>query len=217
MNGFCLYQSQDWKAVGVHPTPIFIHLRNTLNTKVYQKQCRFLIQEIRTYIEPKQPKFVLYYSYHLQKNFRKCFFLTTIVNRCKNKEPIKYCQIYVLEQFTQPTGKLCGALWQGEGGEKEGELATTSLEFEYIICIEGRCEMLIRRDNIRVDWWKSDCSVNRESQGNWKWNSNSRIQVLLINTGIQYVESGIHRVESRIHDCPGFPFIGSTPFVRTTP
>ena len=43
MNGFCLCQSQGWKVVGVHPTPIFIHLRNTLNTKVYYKQCRFLL------------------------------------------------------------------------------------------------------------------------------------------------------------------------------
>ena len=36
----------------------------------------------------------------------------------------------------------------------------------------------------------------------------SRIQVLLTNTGIQYQESGIHGVESRIQDCPGFPYMG---------
>ena len=32
----------------------------------------------------------------------------------------------------------------------------------------------------------------------------SRIQVLLTKTGVQYVQSGIHCMESRIQDCPGF-------------
>ena len=32
-----------------------------------------------------------------------------------------------------------------------------------------------------------------------------RIQDLLKNPGIQYLESGIHRVDSRIQDCPGSP------------
>ena len=36
----------------------------------------------------------------------------------------------------------------------------------------------------------------------------SRIQVLLTNTGIQYLESGIYSVESRIQDCPRFPYMG---------
>ena len=37
----------------------------------------------------------------------------------------------------------------------------------------------------------------------------SGIQVLLTNTGIQYLESGIHGVESRIQDCAGlFPYMG---------
>ena len=36
----------------------------------------------------------------------------------------------------------------------------------------------------------------------------SRIQVPLKKTGIQYLESWIHSVESRIQDCPGFPYIG---------
>ena len=36
----------------------------------------------------------------------------------------------------------------------------------------------------------------------------SRIQVLLTNTGTQYLESGIHIVESRIQDCHGFPYMG---------
>ena len=29
-----------------------------------------------------------------------------------------------------------------------------------------------------------------------------------LESGIQYSESGIHRVESRIHDCHGFPYMG---------
>ena len=32
----------------------------------------------------------------------------------------------------------------------------------------------------------------------------SRIQVLLTNAGIQYLESGVHSVESRIQDCSEF-------------
>ena len=35
-----------------------------------------------------------------------------------------------------------------------------------------------------------------------------RIQVLLTNTRIRYLESGIHSAESRIQDCPGFPSLG---------
>ena len=61
------------------------------------------------------------------------------------------------------------------------------------ICIEqvDAKEMLIDRDDIsddiialgtcfsmfvyiRADWQKSDSSVDREPQGNWRWNSNSR-------------------------------------------
>ena len=36
----------------------------------------------------------------------------------------------------------------------------------------------------------------------------SRIQVLLTKTGIEYLESGIHSVEFTIQDCLGFPHIG---------
>ena len=31
-----------------------------------------------------------------------------------------------------------------------------------------------------------------------------------LESGIQYSESGIHRVESRIQDCHGFPYMGDT-------
>ena len=41
----------------------------------------------------------------------------------------------------------------------------------------------------------------------------SRIQVPLTQTGIQYMESGIHCVESRIQDCIGFPYMGQSRFV----
>ena len=76
------------------------------------------------------------------------------------------------------------------GREKEGELSTTSLEFEFLHR-RSRCEMLIGGDDIsnnvitpgtcfsmliynRADWRKSDSSVDGEPQGNWRWNSNSR-------------------------------------------
>ena len=76
------------------------------------------------------------------------------------------------------------------GREKEGELATTFLEFEYLHQ-KSQCEMLIGRDDfsndmffnvclhscsfpLRAYWQKSDSSVDGEPQGNWGWNSNSR-------------------------------------------
>ena len=36
----------------------------------------------------------------------------------------------------------------------------------------------------------------------------ARIQVPMTKTRIQYLESGIHGMESRIQDCDGFPYIG---------
>ena len=45
----------------------------------------------------------------------------------------------------QPESELSGALWQ-----KEGELAITSLEFEYLHR-KSRCEMLIGGDDISND------------------------------------------------------------------
>ena len=74
------------------------------------------------------------------------------------------------------------------GQEKDGELATRSLKFEYLHR-KSRCEMLIGKDNIssdviylwlvflnvclhshsfpfRTDWWKSDSSVDGEPRGN---------------------------------------------------
>ena len=76
---------------------------------------------------------------------------------------------------------LGGAL--AAGRDKEGELATTSLEFDYLHR-KSRCEMLIGGDDIRnealplarvfqclfplrADWRRSDSSVDGES-GNHK-------------------------------------------------
>ena len=85
------------------------------------------------------------------------------------------------------------------GGGKEGEVATTSLEFEYLHG-KSRWEMLIGGYDINndvitlgplsmfvyilllflllfllfADWEKSDSSVDGEPQGSWRWNSNSR-------------------------------------------
>ena len=88
-----------------------------------------------------------------------------------------------------------GALAVGQ--EKEGELAITSLEFEYLHR-KNRCEMLIGGDDISNDvitfgmcfsifvyictlstsHWSAlrliDSSVDMEPQRNWRWNSNSR-------------------------------------------
>ena len=79
------------------------------------------------------------------------------------------------------------------GREREGELATTSLEFIMNIYIKkSRCRLLIGGDDIsndvitlgtcfsmfvyiRTDWRKSDSSVNQEPKGKWRWNSNIRL------------------------------------------
>ena len=92
---------------------------------------------------------------------------------------------------------LRGVVAAGRG--KEGELATASLEFEYLHR-KSRWEMLIGGGDIsndvitlgayfhvflnvylhsgsfplRADWRKLDGSVDGEPQGNWKQNSNSR-------------------------------------------
>ena len=81
------------------------------------------------------------------------------------------------------------------GQEKEGELATTSLEFEYLHQ-KSRCGILIGIDDttnnvttlgtfffsvclhlhsflLRADWRKSDSPVHGEPQGNSRWDSNS--------------------------------------------
>ena len=80
-------------------------------------------------------------------------------------------------------------------GGNEGEVATTSLEFEYLHG-KSRWEMLIGGYDINndvitlgpllmfvyifllfllfADWGKSDSSVDGEPQGIWRWNSNSR-------------------------------------------
>ena len=82
------------------------------------------------------------------------------------------------------------------GWQKGGELATTSLEFEYLHR-KSQCKMLIGRDDISndiitlgtrfsmsvyicADGQKSDSSVDGKPQGNWRWNSNSGdLQALL--------------------------------------
>ena len=47
------------------------------------------------------------------------------------------------------------------------------------------------------------------------WNPDSKVQ-LKKKSGIQYLESGIHGVESRIYyDCLGFPYMGRTDKLHT--
>ena len=93
---------------------------------------------------------------------------------------------------------LWGALAAGQ--EKEGDVATTSLEFEYLCIkkVDAKCwlrKMTLVMTSLplaraftclfnvclhsrslphRADWPKSDSSFNGEPQGNWRWNSNSR-------------------------------------------
>ena len=50
-------------------------------------------------------------------------------------------------QIACPASKLSGAFWRLGAGGEERELATTSLEFEYLHR-KSRCEMLIGGDGI---------------------------------------------------------------------
>ena len=112
--------------------------------------------------------------------------------------------VYLLRQkiiySLSPSNRACEQALRGAlaaGREKEGELATTSLKFEYLHR-KSRCKKLIGGDDIsndvitsaaflarvfqclftfahiRADWRKSNSSVDGEPQGNWRRNSNSR-------------------------------------------
>ena len=64
------------------------------------------------------------------------------------------------------------------GREKEGELATMSLEFDYLHR-KSPYEMLMGEDDISNDvitlgTYFSMSVYDRESLGKWRWNSNSR-------------------------------------------
>ena len=103
--------------------------------------------------------------------------------------PLFEVHVPVLEN-SQPSSKLSRVLWQMGGKSKENlQLRLWNLN----ICIEkvDAKEMLIDQDDIsddiialgtcfsmfvyiRADWQKSDSSVDREPEGNWRWNSNSR-------------------------------------------
>ena len=110
-----------------------------------------------------------------------------------NTRITQYLNVWSVLACQQALQDSLAARW-----EMQGELATTSLEFE---CLHWKswCKMLIDGDDISIDvitlgkcfsmfvyicapfcfpiwadWRKSDSSVHREPQGNCKWNSNSR-------------------------------------------
>ena len=93
-----------------------------------------------------------------------------------------FFQMLTYSLDSKPASKLSGVLWRRGRKRKE--------EFENLHR-KSQCEMLIGRDDIsndiitlgtrfskfvyiRADWRKSNNSVDREAQGNWRWNSNSR-------------------------------------------
>ena len=81
------------------------------------------------------------------------------------------------------------SLWHSGGGAGKGRRACNYVSELWISASKSRCEMLVGEGDIssdvcsclpscsfplRADWQKSDSSVDREPQGNWRWNSNSR-------------------------------------------
>ena len=63
------------------------------------------------------------------------------------------------------------------------------------------------RKILRIESEMLDFGIRNTAQGirNPTSKLESTIQVLLTKTGIEYLESGIHSVESTIQDCLGFP------------
>ena len=51
---------------------------------------------------------------------------------------------------------------------------------------------------------KKSIKTGKKVESSSFWNPESTV----LESGIQYPESGIHRMESRIQDCPGFPYMG---------
>ena len=51
---------------------------------------------------------------------------------------------------------------------------------------------------------KKSIKTGKKMESSSFWNPESTV----LESGIQYPESGIHSMESRIQDCPGFPYMG---------
>ena len=123
-----------------------------------------------------------------------CVFFLLFIKTC-----FKCCLVLPNNHSPRPSSpeRSCG--WRGGGG-KEGEVATTSLEFEYLHG-KSQWEMLIGGYDINndvitlgpllmfvyifllfllfADWGKSDSSVDGEPQGSWRWKSNSRDVIVI--------------------------------------
>ena len=66
-----------------------------------------------------------------------------------------------------------------------------------------------------LQFWPSESRIQRSRIRNrTKSHLESRIQVPLTKTGIQYLISGIRGVDSRIQDCLGFPNMGRSTLLK---
>ena len=102
----------------------------------------------------------------------------------KNFHLCVYLNLYITS-LQASSLSISGAFWQ-RGRKKEGEIATPLYQ-------KSRCKMSakcwlaemtlvmffnvclhLRLFPLLADWRKSDSSVDREPEGNWRWNSNSR-------------------------------------------
>ena len=52
------------------------------------------------------------------------------------------------------------------------------------------------------------CGIQKPGLWNWEYSSWNPESHLRLESAIQYLESGIHGVESTIQDCLGFPYVG---------
>ena len=120
------------------------------------------------------------------------FFGIRGVSNCSRLSPNEHLYKTLTPRYNGNLHVACEQALRGAlaaGREKEGKLATMSLEFEYLHR-KSRCEMLTSGDDsndvitlgtcfsmfvyIRADWWKSDSSVDGEPRGNWRLNFNSK-------------------------------------------
>ena len=70
--------------------------------------------------------------------------------------------------------------------------------------MESGKSLIVEYEILGFGFWNTAQKIRNPTNA---WNPESKFR-WSTKTGIQYLESGIHGVESRIQNCPGFPYMG---------